>query len=84
MRPKGSAKDLEVRRRRAIELLDSGLTPTQVAFAIGVARQTVPRLKASFRDGSKNALKAIPQHVDTCQLSVAHLVVPQILVVCQH
>lgn len=71
MRPKGSATELEARRRRAIELLDSGMKPTQVALAIGVARQTIQKWKACVRDGGKKALKAIPQHVNTCKLSPA-------------
>lgn len=71
MRPKGTATELEARRRRAIDLLDSGLTPTQVALAVGVARQTIQRWKAAVRDGGKNALKAIPQHINTCQLTDA-------------
>jgi transposase len=69
MRPKGSATELEARRRRAIELLDKGMTPTQVSASIGVARQTVQKWKAWVRDGGKRALKAVPQHVKTCRLS---------------
>ncbi len=69
MRPSGTAEELETRRRRAIDLLDEGRTPSQVAEALGVARQTVQRWKAMVRNGGMRALKATPQHVTSCRLS---------------
>ena len=69
MRPSGSAAELEVRRRRAISLLEEGKTPTQVSETIGVARQTVQRWKAMVREGGKRALKPVPQFVKTCRLT---------------
>jgi transposase len=69
MRPCGSAAVLEDRRRRAIDLLSEGKTPSQVAEIVGVVRQTVQRWKAMVREGGKRALKAKPQHVPKCRLS---------------
>lgn len=70
MRPNGSAAVLEVRRFRAIELLKSGKTPTQVSQILGVLRQTVQRWKATVRDGGKRAIKAVPQYVPPCRLAI--------------
>ena len=69
MRPCGSAAALEVRRRRAIDLLSQGKTPSQVAEIVGVVRQTVHRWKAMVRDGGRRALKPKPQYVPKCRLS---------------
>lgn len=70
MRPHGTAAELEVRRRKAIDLLRSGKTPTQVAELLEVARQTVQRWKALVRECGTRALKPIPQHVPTCRLTI--------------
>ena len=70
MRPTGSAEELETRRRRAMDLLESGMSPAAVALAVGVARQTIQKWKAWVRDGGKKALKAVPQHVNTCRLTI--------------
>lgn len=69
MRPTGTATELEQRRRKAIELLEAGHTPTQVAEILGVARQSVQRWKAAVRDGGKRALKPVPQFVPTCRIT---------------
>lgn len=69
MRPRGAAEDLEARRRRAIDLLRSGMKPGEVADEIGVVRQTVQKWKALVRDGGKRAIKAIPQYVNTRRIS---------------
>jgi transposase len=70
MRPKGSAGALEARRRRAIDLLESGMSPAAVSLPIGVARQTVQKWKAWVRDGGRKALKFIAQHMNTCRLTL--------------
>lgn len=70
MRPNGTAAELELRRRKAIDLLHSGKTPTQVAEVLNVARQTVQRWKAMVHAGGKRALKPVPQHVPSCRLTV--------------
>lgn len=49
MRPLGSAKHLEIRRRRAIELLGKGLSQTEVARKVGVAQPSVHRWRKKFR-----------------------------------
>ena len=58
MRPPGSAQELERRRRRAVELLQQGLTPVEVARAIGCDRRSVRRWNAAFRAKGASALKA--------------------------
>ncbi len=60
MRPHGSPKELERRRRRAIVLLQEGLTPVEVARRVGVDRRSVRRWKAAHRKGGRQALKAKP------------------------
>lgn len=69
MRPKGSAADLEARRKQAIDLLGEGWSPTEVAKMLGVSRQSVHRWMAKAEEGGKRALKAIPQHVPRCRMS---------------
>ncbi len=54
MRPHGSAKWLEKRRRRAVQLLKRGWSPSRVARVVSAARGSVYRWKADYeRDGSK-------------------------------
>lgn len=43
MRPKGTAAELERRRRRAIQLLEQGETPSVVARILGVTRSSLHR-----------------------------------------
>ena len=58
MRPPGSAQELERRRRRAIELLQHGQSPIEVAQAVGCDRRSVRRWSAAFRKRGAPALKA--------------------------
>ena len=60
MRPHGSPKELERRRERALELLQEGLSPVDVARRLGVDRRSVRRWKSAYRDGGRQALKAKP------------------------
>ena len=60
MRRKGSAKELERRRYRAIELLEDGYDAGEVARRVGVDRRSVRRWKAAHRDGGAQALAARP------------------------
>lgn len=62
MRPKGSQEALEWRRYRAIELLDLGKSPAEVAEFLGVGRNTVYRWRRRYRrDGSEGIIaKPIP------------------------
>ncbi len=60
MRPHGSAKTLEHRRRRAVELLDSGLTMEEVSHRVGCSKASVCRWKQALAQGGAKALTAKP------------------------
>jgi transposase len=51
MRPKGTATELERRRRRAVELLDQGETPAVVARILGVRPTSLHRWRMLARRG---------------------------------
>ncbi len=57
MRPKGSARELERRRQRAIALLDSH-APVDVARMLGVDRRSVRRWKAAHRKRGAKGIEA--------------------------
>ena len=69
MRPKGSAKTLEVRRRLAAGMLAKGLGIREVARTIGAAPSSVKRWKDALEEGGKNALKAKPHSGRPSRLS---------------
>lgn len=58
MRPPGGAQELERRRRRAVQLLQQGELPVEVARAVGCDRRSVRRWSAAFRKNGASALKA--------------------------
>ena len=58
MRPKGSQEALEWRRQRAIELLDAGKAPSEVAEFLGVGRNTVYRWRRRYRKAGRRGLAA--------------------------
>jgi len=60
MRPKGSAAELEPRRRQAIALLGQGMMAAQVARAVGTSRASITRWKQAYADGGQPALVAKP------------------------
>ncbi|RMF85152.1 MAG: helix-turn-helix domain-containing protein, partial [Nitrospinota bacterium] len=60
MRPKGSPEVLEWRRKRAIELLEAGKNPSEVAEFLGVDRNTVYRWRRKYRRGGLEDLAAKP------------------------
>lgn len=60
MRPSGSPEELERRRHRALELLEQGLTPVEVARQLGVDRRSVRRWKAAFRRRGERGIEARP------------------------
>lgn len=60
MRPIGSPEQLESRRARAIELLQRGTMPVEVARQLGVDRRSVRRWNAAYRAGGENGIKAKP------------------------
>jgi transposase len=60
MRPHGSPESLERRRRKAIQLLQQGLQPVDVARKLGVDRRSVRRWRASFEQEGPAGLQARP------------------------
>lgn len=60
MRPIGSPEELERRRRRALKLLERGLSATEVATQVGVDRVSVYRWKAARREAGLRAIRAKP------------------------
>lgn len=60
MRPPGSAEELERRRTRAVDLLNQGMAPVEVAHMVGVDRRSVRRWNAAYRKKGAAALKARP------------------------
>ena len=58
MRPKGSATELEQRRRQAVALLQQGLRPAQVAKAVGTSRASVTRWRQAYDKRGSPALAA--------------------------
>lgn len=57
MRPPGSPRTLERRRRRAIALLEQGFQPVEVASQLGVDRRSVRRWKAAYQKGGESAIE---------------------------
>jgi transposase len=51
MRPKGSAKELEARRRRAVAMLEAGAGVREVADRLGVSRVSVGKWKRAGAAG---------------------------------
>lgn len=60
MRPKGSARELEQRRQRAISLLENGHAPVDVARRLDVDRRSVRRWKAAHRKRVAKGIEARP------------------------
>jgi len=60
MRPRGTPKELEARRRRAAELLGSGMRPAEVAEHVGVDRVSVYRWQAAQKKHGLRGLRSKP------------------------
>src|SRR5262245_9116698 len=60
MRPKGTAAELEVRRRIAADLLSKGRTVAEVAKAVSASVTSVKRWKKAWRERGMAALAAKP------------------------
>lgn len=60
MRPRGTAKQLEQRRRRAIQLLNQGRSPSEVARAVKSSTSSVWRWRDAYREGGWQGLQARP------------------------
>ena len=71
MRPKGSAEELERRRRRAMALLDHGMKPVAVARATGTSRASVTRWRQAYATGGQKALESRPHPGGASRLTVA-------------
>ena len=68
MRPTGTAQELERRRRRAVELMQQGESPTVVARILGVCRTSLYRWRAMAR-ASPDGLAATPHPGPTPRLT---------------
>lgn len=60
MRTKGSAAELEQRRRQAVALLEEGLKGAQVARVLGVSGAAVSRWKQAYEKDGPAGLAATP------------------------
>jgi transposase len=60
MRPPGTPKQLEKRRRRAVQLLESGQTLTAAAHRVGAALSSVFRWWQTYRRNGTRGLDAKP------------------------
>ena len=72
MRPVGTAEELERRRRRAVELMQQGESPTVIARILGVRRTSLYRWKA-LAQRSPDGLAARPHPGPTSRLSADQL-----------
>jgi len=71
MRPKGSAEELERRRRRAMALLDQGMKPAAIARAVGTSRASVTRWRQMYESGGQKAIEAKPHPGGASRLTAA-------------
>jgi transposase len=71
MRPKGTAAELERRRRRAVELVEQGESPTTIARILGVQPESIHRWRRMAR--ITHGLDAKPTPGRPRQLSDYHL-----------
>ncbi len=60
MRPNGTPKNLERRRRKAVALLQQGLTLAQVARRVGSTAASVCRWQQAYAQDGEQALRAKP------------------------
>jgi len=71
MRPKGSAAELEQRRRQAIALLEQGVRPAKVAKVLGTSRASVTRWRQAYEARGVKALASRPHPGGTSRLTPA-------------
>ena len=60
-RPEGSKERLEERRKQAINMLEQGIDPPEVAEIVGVHRRSVYRWKTTYEEEGMEGLDAKPQ-----------------------
>lgn len=58
MRPHGSPQELEKRRKEAIDLLERGYAPVEVARQVGADRRSVRRWNAAYKKKGVNGIEA--------------------------
>ena len=66
--PRGTAEQLEKRRRRAIALLHAGTSYREVAGQVGAAISSVVRWEQAYRRDKRNGLRARPIPGRPCRL----------------
>ena len=71
MRPKGSAAELEQRRRQAVALLEQGMKPAKVSRTVGVSRASVTRWRQAFEVRGQEALESKPHPGGRSRLTLA-------------
>lgn len=71
MRPKGSAEELERRRREAMALIEQGMKSAAIARAVGTSRASVTRWRQAYEDGGPEAARAKPHPGGIARLTVA-------------
>lgn len=69
MRPKGSAAELEARRRRAAACFQAGESVRTVAERFGVDPSSVKRWRRAWREGGVDGLAAKPPPGGKCKLT---------------
>ena len=63
MRTKGSAEELERKRRRAVALLEQGEKPADIRRILGVSQSALKLWRRMVRERGHDALAAKPRHV---------------------
>lgn len=71
MRPKGSAQELERRRRLAMALLEQDMKPAAVARALGTSRASVTRWRQAYDADGEKGLRARPHPGGRSRLTLA-------------
>ena len=73
MRPKGSAAELEARRRRAAACFQAGESVRTVADRFGVDPSSVKRWRRAWREAGEEGLAAKPHPGGQCKLSTKQI-----------
>jgi transposase len=60
-RPEGTKEQLKERRKQAMNMLEHGIDPPEVAEIVGVRRQSVYRWKTTYEEEGMEGLDAKPQ-----------------------
>jgi transposase len=69
MRPIGTQKQLEQRRKRAVELLNGGLGIRETARQVGASPSSVVRWRDAYKKGGCEALTSKPPPHRPCRLT---------------